>query len=281
LSFIASPLPLPESSSLNSTNGTFIFTPITGQEGDIVLTFTVSDGELSASETITITVTGAIPGGNTTLVGRVVDAYDASIGVDTPIVGATVSLLNTAFSTTSDTSGNFTLDSIPGGEQILDVDATTAILAPDGSQYASFREAIELIPDVTNNIDRPIFLPRIDSSSSTTVDPANTTVVTNPNLGVSLTIPPNTAKNPDGTDFTGDLSISEVPAGFAPAPLPEELEPGLLVTIQPVGVSFSTPVPITFPNTDNLSPGSEVDIWSLDPDTGEFTIVGIGQVSAD
>ncbi|MDA2919342.1 PKD domain-containing protein [Desulfobacterota bacterium AH_259_B03_O07] len=281
LSFSASPLPLPEGSSLNSTNGTFVFTPITGQEGDIVLTFTVSDGELSASETITITVTGALPGGNTTLVGRVVDAYDASIGVDTPIVGATVSLLNTAFSTTTDTSGNFTLDSIPGGEQILDVDASTANLAPDGSQYASFREALELIPDVTNNIDRPIFLPRIDSSSLTTVDPANTTVVTNPNLGVSLTIPPNTAKNPDGTDFTGDLSISEVPAGFAPAPLPEELEPGLLVTIQPVGVSFSTPVPITFPNTDNLSPGSEVDIWSLDPDTGEFTIVGIGQVSAD
>ena len=182
---------------------------------------------------------------------------------------------------TTDSSGNFTLDSIPGGDQILDVDASTANLAPDGSQYASFREAIELIPDVVNNIDRPIFLPRIDGSSSTTVDPANTTVVSNPNLGVSLTVPPNTAKNPDGTDFTGDLSISEVPGGFAPAPLPEELDPGLLVTIQPVGVSFSTPVPITFPNIDNLAPGSEVDIWSLDPDTGEFTIVGVGQVSAD
>ncbi len=40
-------------------------------------------------------------------------------------------------------------------------------------------------------------------------------------------------------------------------------------------------VPITFPNFDNLPPGTETDIWSLDPATGSFGMVGIGQVSAD
>ena len=44
---------------------------------------------------------------------------------------------------------------------------------------------------------------------------------------------------------------------------------------------FLIPVPITFPNVDGLPPGEEVDIWSLDPELGEFAIVGTGQVSAD
>ena len=80
---------------------------------------------------------------------------------------------------------------------------------------------------------------------------------------------------------TGELSISEVPPGLAPAALPGLLEPTLLITVQPAGVRFLIPVPITFPNVDGLPPGEEVDIWSLDPELGEFAIVGTGQVSAD
>ncbi len=52
-------------------------------------------------------------------------------------------------------------------------------------------------------------------------------------------------------------------------------------SLQPTGVTFSQPAPITFPNLDGMPPGSEVDIYSLDPDTGSFTIVGVGRVSAD
>ena len=279
LNFTASHLPLPLNSSFNTQTGTFVFSPDATQIGDTVLTFGATDTQLSSTEQITITVTGTT--GNTTITGQVLDANDAFNNITTPIVGAVVSILGSGVSTATDTSGNFTLASLPGGEQVLDVDATSANLAPNGNSYASFREALELIDDVVNNIDRPIFLPRIDPTSITTVDPNNTTIVTNPNLGVSITIAPGTAINSDGTPFTGDMSISLVPEGFAPAPLPETLEPGLLVTIQPVGISFTTPAPITFPNFDGLSPGSEVDIWSLDPDTGEFTIVGIGQVTPD
>ena len=113
------------------------------------------------------------------------------------------------------------------------------------------------------------------------VDPNNTTKVDNPSIGVSIIVPPHTAKNSDGTDFIGALSISEVPDGLAPAALPDELQPGLLITIQPVGVIFDPPVAITFPNIDNLAPGNEVDIWSLEPTSGQFVVVGTGEVSAD
>jgi len=59
LSFSASPLPLPSGSSLDSDTGVFTFTPDSSQTGDIPLTFIISDGELTDSESITITITGA------------------------------------------------------------------------------------------------------------------------------------------------------------------------------------------------------------------------------
>ena len=112
------------------------------------------------------------------------------------------------------------------------------------------------------------------------VDPNFTTNVENADLDITLTVPPHTAIMGDN-EFDGQLSISVVPEGLAPAAMPENLRPGLLITIQPVGVTFANPVPISFPNIDALVPGSETDIWSLDPELGQFAVVGIGRVSAD
>lgn len=68
-----------------------------------------------------------------------------------------------------------------------------------------------LIANVTNVVERPLYLPRLAAESLTPVDP-NQTVVTNPTLGISVTLPAQTAINDaDGTEFTGQISISEVP----------------------------------------------------------------------
>ncbi len=281
LTFSVSPLPLPANSRFNRTTGEFEFTPDLGQVGVLVLIFSVTDGLLTAVATVTIAVEGPVPGQPTSLSGRLLDTNDTVEGRETPVVGAKVSLLGTGFSAFSDGEGRFLLTGIPSGSQILDIDTSQAHRAPDGSPYSGFREEIGIIAGVANVVERPIFLPRIAMESMTEVNPDVTTVVTNPTLGTTMTVPPHTAKNPDGSDFTGELSISEVPKGLAPAALPEELQPGLLITIQPVGVTFSTPVPITFPNIDRLPPGTQVDIWSLDPKRGIFVVVGIGRVSGD
>jgi len=249
--------------------------------GSFTVTFSVSDNTSTTSETITISVPQPPAAGVTALTGRLLDANDFENGVTTPIMGATVSLLGTGLSATSNTNGDFTLSEIPASSHVLDIDSSTANLAPDGSPYAGFREEIELIAGVTNAVSRPFFLPRIAVNSLTTVIPNFFTTVTNPTLEVTLTVPPGTAKDENGNDFTGELSISEVPRGLAPAELPDFLDPGLLITIQPVGVTFSTPVPITFPNIDNLPPGTQTDIWALDAETGTFIVVGTGLVSAD
>lgn len=282
LTYSATPMPLPATMSLNAVTGKFTFRPdesqILGDRGSFTVTFRASDGFDKVEERVKITVSGRVNGGDpTVLTGRVLDTTDfVQARRRTPVVGSRVSLLSRTShevlaTARSGKDGYFKL-SIPPfifpGNSILDIDTTKTDPAPDGSPYASFRERIRLITNIVNVVDRPFFLPRIDEDSLTTVDPGTTTVVNNPTLGITITIPPNTAKNADGTNFKGQLSISEVPKGLAPASLPPELQPGLLITIQPVGVTFNTPVPITFPNTDDLAPDSETDIWSLDPETG-------------
>ncbi len=281
LTFAASPLPLPVNMELEAVGGLLTFTPDEAQVRTLDLTLIVSDGALIDSQTLSITVLGPDPNGVTALAGRVLDSNDFVQGVETPVVGATISLLATGFSTTSDAGGNFILNGIPPGSQMLDIDSSTAGPAPDGSPYSGFREEIELIEGVSNLVDRPFFLPRIEQESLTQVRSFETTMVENRRLGVVMEVPAFAARNEGGSFFSGELSISEVPEGLAPAPLPDQLDPGLLITIQPVGVRFDPPAPITFPNIDSLSPGTEINLWSLDPEMGSFIIVGRGQVSDD
>ncbi|MFC1664428.1 LamG-like jellyroll fold domain-containing protein [Pseudomonadota bacterium] len=281
LVFGAAPLPLPGNATLNARTGTFSFRPTTAEVGTHTVTFFVSDGVHTITETVTLTVPNPDVSANTTFSGRLLDANNYAQGITTPIVGATISFLNTTASTLSDNNGFFTVTGLPAGSQVLFIDSTTANATPGGGSYASFSESTPLQANVNNIVERPFFLPRIDANSLTVVDPNQTTLVVNQNLGVSFEIPPHTAKNIDGSDFTGTMSISEVPPGLTPVQLPDFLEPGLLVTIQPLGVTFSNPVPISSSNPNGFSEGNEVDLWSLNPSTGEFTIVGIGQVQAN
>lgn len=284
LTFSVAPLPLPAGASLDSNTGVFRFTPTADAVGSFELTFTVSDGLDTASQTVTLTVQPPAPGSDTALSGRLLDTSDFVGGVETPVVGARVSFAGestTSASTVSDADGRFLLTDIADDEGVLFIDSTQALPAPDGALYASFAEALELIEGTENALDRPIFLPRIDAASLTLVDPSQTTTVVNPTLETTLTVPPATAKNPDGTNFTGELSISAVPEALAPMSLPDEIDPAMLVTVQPVGVSFTDPVAISMPNLDGMPPGAELDLWSVDPQSGEFSIVGTGVVSAD
>ena len=216
----------------------------------------------------------------TSMSGTLLDANSAAVGQTVPIVGATVSIVGTELATQSDSEGKFLLTGIPKGYPILDIDTSTAKPAPDKSAYASFRESLLITPG-HNAISRPFYLPRIDSRYQVAVNPDATTIVENPDIGVKLEIPPGAAKNPDGSLFKGEISVSEVPRGFAPVALPAEFDPGILVTIQPIGLRFDPPLPITFPNLDEIPPGVDIDILSADPDSGTFMAVAKARATAN
>ena len=277
----ARPLPLSEGMIFNATTGELDYSPSIEQVGSFDLTFIARTLTEEASETITFNVPAPDDTAATSFSGRVLDANDLANDVVTPVVGATITFLNTTVSTTTDIEGRFSLEGAPAGQPVLSIDTTTASPAPGGALYAQFRERIEIIPNVANVVARPFSMPRIAMASLTQVIPTQTTTVTNAEMGVTIVVPPNTAINDDGSQFVGQLSISPVPENLAPAALPDFLEPSLLITIQPAGVVFNQPVPITFPNTDGLTPNSEVNIWSLNPVAGEFEIVGVGRVSSN
>lgn len=219
--------------------------------------------------------------GNTTVTGRLLDAIAASEGMEIPIVGATVSIQGMETSANTDSFGNFILENTPSGDQVILIDSSTADSAPDGSRYADFRGYIFINHGEVNNVERPYYLTRIDADSITTVKPSKETVVENAGLGVTLTIPRKSAVTEDGKLYKGEISISLIPGDFPPFLGPKELKFPIMVTVQPAGITFTEPALITFPNIDNLPPGSQVEIMGPDINTGKFIVIGTGQVSND
>ncbi len=270
VTFAVTPLPLPPHAAFDTQTGVFTFTPDGGQVGTFVLTFIAGDGAAASSETLTIAVTGAPAGGVTSLTGRVDDT------ARNPVANVPVALKGTAIGTTTAADGTFTLSAaaMPTGRQQL-------VVTGFAQAYANLVAPVDVIANVANQLPQPLTLPPVDMSTAVTVNPAATTVVQSATLNVSVTIPPHRAKNANGTDYTGVLTISPVPEYGRVEARPIELRPGLSVTIQPAGVIMDPPAPITFPNVDNMAPGNELDLWSLSPDTGTFHNVGRMRVSAD
>ncbi|MEK6762394.1 MAG: carboxypeptidase regulatory-like domain-containing protein [Nitrospirota bacterium] len=270
VTFAVTPLPLPDRATFNSQTGQFMFSPLATQVGTVTLTFVATDGIAEDSEIVTITVTGAPVGGITGISGRVVD------GSGQPIANLPVSVKGTTATTSTDAQGQFTLTNLTvSGKQVLLANGFAL-------GYAILASPVDLIPNVMNTLASELRVPVIDMASAVTVNPNAATVLGNPTFpAVSVTIPPHTAKNPDGTDYTGVLTISPVPEYGRPESRPVELRPGFSITIQPAGITMVTPAPITLPNTDNLPAGNELDLWSLSPDTGTFYVAGRMRVSAD
>lgn len=278
LSFTITPLPLPTGAQLDGSSGLFTYRPAADQSGSVTLTFIVSDGILSDQETVTITVNGPVAGEPTSLVGRVLDTNAfVDEAAEIPIVGATVTVVGSGIAAVSDSNGEFVLAGLNAGEQIFDIDASTAVPGPNGAAYTSFRESLNLIANVTNRIERPFYLSRLAPDSITTVDPTTTTVLDVASLGIQLLIPPSTVKNPDGSDYDGQLSIALVPKGLTPVELPLEFEPDYIISVQPAGLTFAQPAPILLPNVYDLPPGSRMNLWSFDP----LRVTGVLQVTDD
>ncbi len=272
VSLFVSPLPLPNHANFTSATGVFTFTPDMLQVGSYQLTFTALSGQISTSETITITVPNPPPGGTTAVRGKVYNLNQSPLG------NVKVTLKATGQTGFSANNGYFTITGIPSGKQQLIVNGREAHLGV----FAILAVSVNLIDGVLNELGSPITLPDVDVESEVQVSSNFNTVVTNSNLpGVELTILAGSARNADGTPFNGKLSVNPVPDYGRPESRPEELRPGMAITIQPAGIRFNPPARLTFPNADGMLPGNELNLWSLSPDTGTFNIVGKTAISAD
>jgi hypothetical protein len=179
-----------------------------------------------------------------------------------PIEGVTVAIPGTALTTQSDTQGQFTLPGAPVGHIPLQADGTTANRP---GTWPALDFELTTIAGQDNTLGMPVFLLPLDTVNQLCVDD-----VTGGTLATFL----------DGT-ATGCLSVTTVHADKVPMTPNFGQQPRFIVTIQPAGVLFDPPAPITIPNSDGLAPGAITELYSFDHDLGQFTAIGTGAVASD
>ncbi len=277
----------PVTFALSSTNalptggldgaGRLVFTPTPAEVGTYDFLVTASDGKDQVSQPVTLRVT-ADPLTTTRLSGVIQNTSQQ------PLAG--VALTVGAAQTTTAADGSFLFDfgANPPPDDRLKVHGeglTGTAAYPFIAEKLALLLNHDVFTGVNNVIERPIFLPPLDIANGKKIDPNNDTTVTTAAIpGAAVFVAKGTLKDRQGNPFTGTLSITRVPTGLTPAALPADLHPDLVVTIQPGDMVFTQPAPLTMPNP-GYTPGTSMDLWSINPTTGFFDKVGTGQVSAD
>lgn len=206
--------------------------------------------------------------------GRVLDS-----GMQ-PIPGIPVRVGSVA--TASDADGVFRLSGIPIGPQFLIADGGTV----NGRFYPPLAFPMEIRAGLDGNrLERPIFLPALDLTGGLDVVGG---VATGDGIlrsleapGVELDLRGVSVQNPDGSPFTGRMSITPVPSPNVPMPAPIGVFSSLYITVQPGSLHLVPPAPITYPNLDGGLPGEEVPLWHFDHGVEEWRSYGIGVVTPD
>ena len=272
---LRSDTPLPKGTL--SGDGTLVFTPAPDDIGTYNFTVIATAGGVDVTQDVTITVEPDPI--TTTRISGVIQNTDQAA-----LAGVVIEL--GGVQTTTDASGYFQLEF--DGELPSDTLKVRAELLGGDDAYPFIAEKLPLVLEhdvyegVNNVISRPIYLPVLDMENGVNVDPnTDTTVTTDTIPGASVFVEAGSLDDQQGNPFTGILSITEVPADLTPAALPENLRPDVVVTIQPGEMVFNTPAPLSLPNRAGYAPGLEMDLWSINPNTGLFDNVGVGRVSDD
>jgi hypothetical protein len=220
------------------------------------------------------TASAFVPGPpeETTLSGIILD------NTDTPVPGVTVNIEGTQTAVWSDQQGQFRIRPAPVGQVRFRVDGITAE-RPGVWPHLAFD--LVTVPGRDNTLGMPIYLLPIDVERGLPVDEARGGILTLAQVpGFSLEVKPGSATFPDGSR-SGVVSVTLVHADKVPMPPNFGQQPRFIVTIQPAGVVFEPPAPITYPNLEGLSPREITELYSFDHDLMTFVSIGTGSVSDD
>ena len=230
----------------------------------------VSGNDLERTAGATLNV---MTGGQTTLSGRVLSTDKE------PIIGATASLDGKTAMT--DAAGSFLLSGINAGtSRPLMIDGRTA--NSPNKTYPIIIEPANIIAGQANINPYTFYLPPIDTQYEVEVVPGQNTVASNPRVpGLEMTIPAGAnLRNRDGSPVTR-VSITPLAIDRTPAPLPPNVRTAMVFTSQPGGALSDIPLPVTYPNTSGVDPGTRVDLYAFNHDTVQWYVYGFGRVSAD
>jgi RHS repeat-associated protein len=222
--------------------------------------------------------------GTSTLSGRVLAAKD-----NVPIPGVTIKL--NGQTTSTDTAGNFLMQNVPAGPQIVFIDGETASNAQ--VLYPIVPVPVTIVAGQDNHLPWPASLHEM-SRNYTPINPSQETVVTDP------AVPNFELRIPAGAQIIGwdgqpntQVSVSVVPIDRNTL-APVESTDGKLSTDlflfnfgKPGGGNPTQPIPVTLPNTWGNEPGTAIDLYyydeslTPDPNSNQWKLFGQGHVSDD
>ncbi|MEQ1736902.1 MAG: hypothetical protein ABL886_10940, partial [Rhodoglobus sp.] len=273
-----SPLPLPVGASFDIATRIFAFSPNQSQVGTtFALTFKRSSPTGPLTSEYTIAVLAMPTDGPTVITGRV---YAADPAV--PLANVEVGIPGQPFRRTRPNGSFWVNVGAPTTSEVITIDGQNVV----GGPYAFVAEDIELLlghplyPGQRNVVSRPIFIPHLGAPAGQ-INPGTTSILTSPTVpGLTMSVAAGSARL-NGTLYAGPMYIPSVPPDNTPAALPANLRPGVVIAIQPAGITFTPPAQVTFPNYDGLTANSVVNIWSVNPASGTFEIAGTGRVTSN
>ena len=200
-----------------------------------------------------------------------------------PLSGVTLRLHEQQ--TRSDANGQFLLQRLPAGVQVLQIDGRAA--GPGNVSYGFFAARVDVTAGQTTVLPFTIWLPKIDTAHAVPIPSPTTSavVVTTPHIpGLELHLPAGvTIHDQDGNPVT-EVSITPIPIDRTPFPLPARVPVPVYFTIQPGSgeiIEANIKARLIYPNYTQQPPGTRFNFWQYEPDEEGWETYGEGSVTAD
>lgn len=199
-----------------------------------------------------------------------------------PIPNVTVQVSGSAQQYLTDANGVFNISNPPTGDQDLIVNGSTVPQTTTGPNKIFYTTHLALSIGIGKNnvLERPIYLIPLLKDGSETVVPANGDItITSPHApGVELEVPAGSAVFTDGTS-SGSINVMRIDSEFSTILPPINANPTYVYSFEPSGLSFKQRVQLTLPNENELPPGVEFLIYSMNSAKGAWEIDGMAIVS--
>lgn len=202
----------------------------------------------------------------------------------TPVADVDVSI-GTAHVRT-DAHGDFVLQGVPAGRQVLYVDGSTA--DSSGHAYGQFLDGVDLKPGLVTPLPYRMYLPRILARDKIEL-PSPTThdmILMHPDMpGLEIFIPAGTVIHDYHGKVVTELAIVPTPVDRSPVPTPLNfpvyfsLQPGG-ATVQNINPHQTQGMTLTYPNYGHVPAGTPGAFIAYSPEVG-WQHYGNGAITAD
>lgn len=229
------------------------------------------DSSTSQSESLTLNYSRG-----TTLSGLVKDSDDNPLpGVTVRMNGATV---------VTDGAGLFSIAAPKTGDQLIEFDGSTVSTTITGTtkKFTKTNIVVNIGLGQTNALPRPVYLVPLylDGTETTIIASSGGSVTSSHAPGVSLAIPSGAAHFPGG-GASGNINIKTINSNRSTIEVPRGAVPSKVIALEPSGMQFSERVELTIPNDNELPPGVELVIFSMNSAKGAWEIDGTAKVTTD